>query len=134
MSKCEFVLIGKDRMRNDSICGYEPRTSFKTLGVQFSTAGALVHEYVEPKIRRIRDIMNMWKGRELSIKGRITLIKSLMASQFTYLASVLVLPQDIIKRIEKELSNFLWKGKPPKVKKKSNLPTNRSGRTWSSQF
>ena len=117
MSKCDFVWIGKYRKKDENICGISPKVKFKSLGVLFSTVDTCVQENLEPKIRRMRDIMNMWKGRELSIKGRITLIKSLLASQFTYLASTMVFPSESITNIEKELGIFLWNGRAPKVRR-----------------
>ena len=117
MTKCDFVWIGRDRTRKDNICGIAPRTKFKSLGILFSTEEAYVPENVEAKIRSMRNAMNMWKGRDLSIKGRITLMKSLMASQFTYLASAMVIPLESLKRIDKELRTFLWNGRTPKVKR-----------------
>ena len=117
MSKCDFVWIGKDKSKDENICGLVPRTKFKSLGVLFSTMEACVHENIEPRIRRMRDITNMWRGRDLSIKGRITLIKKLMASQFTYLATAMVIPAEIISKTERELGMFLWNGRTPKVRR-----------------
>ena len=93
-----------------------PKTKFKSLGIFFSTTDDCVNDNIHPRLKKIRNVMNMWKERDLSIKGRITLIKSLMASQLTYIATVVKIPPDTMKSIDREIKSFMWRGRPPKVK------------------
>ena len=107
----------KYRLNSDDICEIQPKTKFKSLGILFSTIDDCTNDNIHPRVRKIRNIINMWKERDLSIKGRITLIKSLIASQLTYCAVVIDIPRDILKTLDREIISFMWRGRPPKVKR-----------------
>ena len=49
--------------------------------------------------------------------GRSLLAKTLGVSQLIYAASVLSVPTPVIKEIQAELFNFLWKNKKDKIKR-----------------
>ena len=53
----------------------------------------------------------------MTLYGKITIIKSLALSQFVYAASVLVVPDDVIKEIKKQVYHFLWNSHRDKVKR-----------------
>ena len=70
------------------------------------------------KLAKIDKILLPWKGKYLSICGKITLINSLVISQFTYLLMVLPTPSDLLfKLYEQKILNFIWNGKPDKIKR-----------------
>ena len=58
----------------------------------------------------------MWKKRELSIFGKILIIKTLAISKITFLLLNLIPPNDIIKKIKTLLFNFIW-GKRDRIKR-----------------
>ena len=58
----------------------------------------------------------MWKARDLSLKGKITILKSLALPQLTYITNVMHVSNDFVKSVEKEIQNFVWNNKPPKIK------------------
>ncbi|WMV45909.1 hypothetical protein MTR67_039294, partial [Solanum verrucosum] len=60
-----------------------------------------------------------WKSQYLSLGGRLTLIKSVMDGQPTYMMSLFPLPVSIEKKINKARRVFLWQGN--KEKKGYNL-------------
>ena len=60
----------------------------------------------------------MWNKRDLTIKGRVTVAKSLILSQITYIASSYLIESKDIHRIQSHIMRFLWRGRPPKVAKK----------------
>ena len=49
-----------------------------------------------------------WKGRLLSSAGRLTLLKSCLASIPIYLLSVIKFPKWAIENINSQMANFLW--------------------------
>ena len=69
------------------------------------------------KIDKVDCILNSWKKRDLSLLGKVQLIKSFALSQFVLPATLLAVPPNVIKRIESMLYNFLWGGKD-RVKRK----------------
>jgi hypothetical protein len=54
----------------------------------------------------------------LTLFGKVTIIKSVIVPQLTYLLSVLPNPgQNYLKNIDSLIFNFLWDNKPPKIKR-----------------
>ena len=49
--------------------------------------------------------------------GRTLLAKTLGVSKLVYAASMLTVPQEVIKRVQTKLFNFLWKNKKDKIKR-----------------
>lgn len=72
---------------------------------------------LEKKITGLKRILNSWKTRQLTLNGKVIIIKSLAISQIIYLMGLLPFPDDVIKDIECAIYNFLWSSKTHKVKK-----------------
>jgi len=69
------------------------------------------------KLRKLQTNLNMWKARDLTLFGRVLIIKSSGRSQLVYSASNLTVPQEITPIITTKLLNFLWKNKRDKIKR-----------------
>ena len=69
------------------------------------------------KLRKLQTNLDMWKARDLTLFGRVLIIKSLGLSQLVYSASNLSVPKEIIPIIKMKLFNFLWKNKRDKIKR-----------------
>ena len=69
------------------------------------------------KLEKVRAILGCWKFRRLSLIGKITVIKSLAASQLVYILSSLGTNEKVLKKINKIFFNFLWSGKGDKIKR-----------------
>lgn len=52
----------------------------------------------------------LWKGKMLSIGGRITLIKSSLSNLPLYFMSLFPIPKKVIEKINKITRAFLWSG------------------------
>ena len=73
---------------------------------------------LEPKIMNFENCLKQWHHRKLTLKGKITVIKNYALPKLIYVLSSLPNPpQQTIKRIEKLMYNFLWDGKPEKIKR-----------------
>ncbi|RVW57146.1 putative ribonuclease H protein [Vitis vinifera] len=59
---------------------------------------------------RMRRRLALWKRQYLSKGGRITLIKSTLASIPIYQMSIFRMPKSVVKRLEKLQRDFLWGG------------------------
>ena len=92
---------------------------FKILGVKFSTDTNVISDLnYEGKILKIRRILNIWKKRQLTPLGKITVIKTLVIPTVAYLFINVPDPSDIfLRELEGELFGFLWDNKPSKIKK-----------------
>ena len=97
------------------------RTSFKTLGVWFSidSSNSVELNYTD-RLKIVEKLLYMWSSRNLSWKGKITILKSLVIPKFLHLFSSIYTPVDILDKIDKLLFNFLWNKKKNSNKKKYN--------------
>ena len=72
----------------------------------------------DEKIEKIKKCIQYWKKREMSLLGRITVIKSLLLSMFTQLFICLSNPSvQWINDINKLFFDCIWNG-PSKITKK----------------
>ena len=68
------------------------------------------------KIEKIKSILGCWKFRRLGLLGKITVLKSLIASQLVYIFSLLQTNHTAIKEINAMFFDFLWNDKGDKIK------------------
>ena len=66
---------------------------------------------------KIMKITQDWSHRRLTLMGKITVTKSLLASQLVYILSPLPSNDHYIKMIQNALFIFLWNGKKDKIKR-----------------
>ena len=71
----------------------------------------------ESKINRIRQIIYQWKERDLTLIGRIQIIKTFIISQFQHIISVIDIPEFQIKQIKTIIFICVWNGKRDKIKR-----------------
>ena len=74
---------------------------------------------IEPKITEIEKLIRIWQSRNLTLVGKITLIKSIFISKFIHILLSLPSPREcLFIKIDSLFVKFLWNGKPPKFSKK----------------
>ncbi|XP_058775944.1 uncharacterized protein LOC131650241 [Vicia villosa] len=64
----------------------------------------------KPILKSLRDKLSSWKGRPLSIGGRVTLINSVITNMPSYQFSFYKIPSKVLKDIISIQRNFLWNG------------------------
>ena len=69
------------------------------------------------KLGSLKKTLNMWFQRDLSIVGRINIIKTLALSKLVFICSVMNTPKDFSKEVNKITFDFIWNHKPAKIKK-----------------
>ena len=69
------------------------------------------------KIYKMDTKLNMWQTRDLTLFGRTMLVKTLGISKLVYAASMLCVPEMVIKTVQAKILKFLWKNKKDKVKR-----------------
>ena len=92
-------------------------TTIRVLGIDISADKQYMHESNYEKLIQIMSkVLDPWKGRTLTIMGKILIINSLLASQTVYKFMVLNLPTDnVIKKMKQIITTFLWDGKKAKI-------------------
>ena len=96
-----------------------PKCKVKTLGLWLSVKSEISARLnYNEKIEKIRKILSCWKYRRLTLLGRITVLKSLAASQLVYLLSPMPSNYHATNEINTLFYQFFWNGKGDKIKRK----------------
>ena len=92
----------------------------KILGVTFSPLVFNIWDLNSQEILlKIKNLLNHWSKRKLTLLGRITIIKSLAVSKFVHLfISLPAPPNGLISELEKLFYNFLWNSDPDRIKRR----------------
>ena len=61
--------------------------------------------------------LNVWLSLDLTLMGRTLLVKALGISKIVYSASILCVPEGVIKRVQEKLVSYLWRNKKDKIKR-----------------
>ena len=125
LNKTEAVWIGSKKGCQDvpyNIQGISWKTSnFKCLGVNFSLDLRLLYclNYKE-RLKKIEQTINCWRMRNLSLIGKICVIKTLVLPQLIYLFSVLCIkiPRLFYTKLNGMFYSFIWNGGRDRVKRK----------------
>jgi exonuclease III len=102
------------RELNLSICN----DTFRYLGIWFDK-DELVMEFknFRHRLDNIINLLKIWLQRDLSLKGKVTVLKTLAMSQLIFPLSMLSAPKWVIDEADSLFLQFLWDTKPRKVKK-----------------
>ena len=118
IDKTNSVWIGANKGRNDKICAdlrvnwVGINDTFKILGVIFCTElDNMINLNYQKVLLSIKNLINHWSKRNLTVLGRVTVVKSLLLSKLTYL--ILTLPDpptEVVNDLNRTLYKFVWKG------------------------
>ena len=75
------------------------------------------HFNFDLKIQKLQTKLDLWKARNLTLFGKVLIIKSLGLSQTVYAASNVNVPNEIKYTIKNKLFGFLWNNKKDKIKR-----------------
>jgi len=62
-------------------------------------------------IEKMKTKIRFWKGKGISLKGRIRVTNILILSKLWYVSRVKDIPRDLMAEINKLISDFIWEGK-----------------------
>ena len=128
-TKTEAMWLGEWKDKTDEPFDFKwPKEPINALGVSFSYNHANADRLnFGEKILSLVKTLNTWKRRNLTLYGKINIVKTLGISKLIYSASVLPVPVHYIQEINKLIFDFIWAGKPPKIKKNTLLGNNKDG-------
>ena len=67
------------------------------------------------KINKIKNCFQVWKSRDLSFKGKVLVIKTLLLSQIGFQSETVTIPNNVVKDVDTLLWSFLRDCKQPLV-------------------
>ena len=117
--KTEGILLGLNNNANLSQFGIKTvKHTIKSLGIIIDKdLDNMININFKEKISKLKNLLNMWKSRLLSIKGKITILRSQALPLIIYPSSVLYTPDHVIKEIELLFFDFIWPKKKHHIKK-----------------
>ena len=118
VQKTKLMWIGALSHKNESFKQIKAVDQVKILGVYFSSQNNCYRMNIDKVIGNMEKITNAWNQRDITLKGRITVAKSLLISQIIYVASSYMIEKKDFITIQSHIMRFLWRGRPPKVAKK----------------
>ncbi len=113
LSKCEGLWLGtlKHKQNNCQMFGIKWPRAIKCLGIYIGHDSELnTNLNWFEKLDKIDQLLLAWCKRDLSIYGRILVVKTFAISQLVQVASLLPVPQGFVLRLNKMLFSFLWRG------------------------
>ena len=115
--KTEVLKLGPSDIDAEELKIDEIKKVVKILGIHFTYDQLLSDKLnFNTIIKSIRDLLNSWNWRGLTLLGKIQIIKSFAIPKILYRLSLVSANKTFIKEINQVLFNFVWKGKD-KVKR-----------------
>ena len=121
IKKTKAMWLGKLVNRSDKPLGLKwIKDPVKILGIFFSydSSGNNLHNF-DLKIQKLQTNLDIWCSRDLTIFGRVLIIKAMGVSSLIHSASNIDVPKEIIGKVQSRLFKFLWKNKRDKIKRTS---------------
>ena len=91
---------------------------FKTLGTWFSLDNEeMINLNKNDKILIIKNILNSWSLGRLTLKGKVTVMKSFVLPHIVQLVLAIPFSKNLLKTLDEILFNFIWNQKKPLLSK-----------------
>lgn len=106
----------------------EKEDAIKVLGVQIGKG--MESRNWESKVPKLRGKLIQWQDRELSITGKVLVVKAEIIASVTYLAATFPIPYKVMVAVRKMIFQFIWGGQQEKLKRDIMYkPLDKGGRT-----
>ena len=126
--KTEIIWLGKNN-RSGKIGNIKiNNNATKTLGIWISkNTKEIIKTNFEERINKFKLLLQHWKLRNLTLKGRITILKSKAIPLIMYALTFLFVPDTIMKDVEDIIFDFVWPQGKHHVKKLSLINNIKNG-------
>ena len=122
VKKTEAMWIGSLRSCEDQPLEVKWQTRVKFLGIHITyDVKLLVEKNFRQRLKKIRNTIDLWKVRGLSIYDKVTIIKAFLLSKMISPSSALPTPPKIIKEFNTLVFQFLWNGKDKVTRRSTYL-------------
>ena len=110
-NKTEAMWIGRNKHSNEKYFGLRWQQKIKIVGIYFSNAipASLLEENWSGRIVKMQKIMAQWSKRNLSLTGKLCIIKTYLLSQMIYVMQSLSIPLHVLNKVNTMFFRFLWK-------------------------
>ena len=126
--KTEAMWIGSLHSCEDEPLGFKWKTCIKFLGIFITyDVKTLVEKNFKQRLKKIANLINLWRSRGLSIHGKVNIIKAILLPKMIYPSSFLSTPTTVIKEFNSLVFNFLWNGKDKVTRRSTYAPYDFGG-------
>ena len=112
--KTQVLKIGRNPANDRNLCldlGLKYVNRLKVLGIYLAADPKDMEENFDEKIGEIESLLRRWSFRNMTVFGRISLVKSLALSKLTHVVQVIPNPcAGKIKNLQKLINSFVWTG------------------------
>ena len=117
--KTEGLWLGKCKNSKSTPLGIRwPSDPVRVLGVYVSYDKAKCDTLnFEKKITKCKGVLNDWKGRNLTLIGKVQIVRTFIISLFLFVTSTTVMPSRYIKQVNTMIAQFIWRGGRSKISK-----------------
>jgi len=113
--KSEMMLLGdfaRSSLNHSVFESINIKANVKILGIHFTYDYRIKQKMnFDELITSIKDKLRIWRWRDLTIIGRIQIVKTFIIPIFLYRASMICLGKEFVNKANKIIFNFIWKGK-----------------------
>lgn len=113
--KSEAMWVGRCKGKGEKPFGLKWVVKMKILGVWFGDN--VRDENWVLKLQKLKGVLDRWKGRALSLKGRVLVVKVVGLTKLDHLARVLSVPRDVVREVNKLIWGFVWGGRVELIKR-----------------
>ena len=119
VNKTTAMYFGDSSQKGTMKFGIKCVNSIKILGVIFSNENASINikENFDHKISKLERICNLWEKRNLTLFGKVTILKTFGISQFIYIMQSIGISDENLVKINRILFRFIWLTKTNNGKK-----------------
>ena len=122
IGKCEGLWIGSSKNRQNTCTLYNikwTKEPIRYLGIYIGYDSQKWFKLnFENRIRQVDEVLAQAAKRNLTLFGKVCIIKSLALAKIIYVSMCLVVPELVIKQIDHRIFRYLW-GKRDRIKRKS---------------
>jgi hypothetical protein len=127
-TKTEEMWLDKSRNNIITLLGIKWVKEVHSLGIFFSyDKDSVIQKNLMDRAKDFKRILDMWLQRDLSLIGKITVLKSLAFSKIIYQCGVINPPENYKDHITDIAYNFIWHNKPDKIKRLTLIAENEKG-------
>ena len=129
VSKSEILWLGSMRNRKDGNLNIQVRDEpVYALGTSFSYDEKLSDQrnFLD-KLAKLQKTLNFWSQRDISVYGRINIVKTLALSKVIFMFSSLETPPYFVEEVNRKIFYFVWNHKPAKIKKSTLIKSKKEG-------
>ena len=128
-NKTLIIYLGPWKQKNENPLGFcQEGDCFNVLGVFVGRDERKKMEMnFQKKIDKMTATFNFWQTRNISLLGKMNIVKSLGMSNLVYSLSNTNCSNHLLEKAHKAINQFVWNKKPPRIKHSSLIMNIESG-------